>query len=430
MVIILGRVSSNKEIYLWKVMNKSVKRRIKVYNYGGDKMKYDFETLVNRSGMYSRKWERMLKRKEDMPKDIPPFSVADTDFKYPPQLIEGFNEYTNSMIFGYSRPTMTYYQSFIDWVARRNHFDIKREWILDGNGVVPAIYTAIEAFSNKGDGVMMMTPVYPPFKQSIIDTERTIVNVPLLNDDHHFTMDYDLFESLAKDPKNKILILCSPHNPVGRVWTKEELLKLADICNENDILVVSDEIHMDLILGDHTHYIYSSLNEASLNNSIVLTSSSKTFNIAGTQTSMTIIPNEALRTEFERVQSKNAFFGLNAFGFKLAEICYSECEDWLDELLEVVYDNHKYLYDFINTQVDGVEAVKLEGTYLQWIDFSGLEMSDEVLFDFLVDEASLFLTAGVGYGEGGAQYLRWNIATPKHVMVAGLDRLKKAVDSL
>lgn len=396
----------------------------------GDIMSYDFEHIVNRSEKYSRKWERMNKRKGDLAKDIPPFSVADLDFKYPPQLISKFNEYTKDMIFGYSRPDDNYYNSFINWVKRRIDFEIERDWIVDGNGVVPAIYNAIKTFSSKGAGVIIMPPVYPPFKQSVIDTERTLVECPLVVNDDYYEIDFDLFKKLAADENNAMLIFCSPHNPVGRVWKKSELKKLAKIANENDILVVSDEIHMDFILEGHKHIMYNSLDETTLNNSIVLTSASKSFNLAGTQTSMSIIANQEMREAFEANLASSGFFGLNAFGFKLFEIAYNDCEDYFDELVALISKNHQYLYKFINEEVTGVKAFKLEGTYLQWLDFSGLNMSDEALFDFLIDECDLFLTAGDGYGLGGSQHLRWNIATPNATLKAGLNRLKTGVNQL
>lgn len=392
-------------------------------------MKYDLDTLVNRSDKYSRKWEGMNKR-VTLDKDIPPFSVADLDFKYPEKLIEKFNEYTKDMIFGYSRPGDSYYESFINWVKRRIHFDVKREWIVDGNGVVPAIANAVVTLTNENAGVIIMPPVYPPFQAVVENTEREVVLCPLVNNDGYYTIDFDLFEELAKDENNEMLVFCSPHNPVGRVWSEEELRKVAAIANENNVIVVSDEIHMDFILDGHKHIMFNSLDDKTLNNSIVLTSASKSFNLAGAQTSMSIIANLDMREKFEANLTKSGFYGLNAFGFKLYEIAYNECEDFFDELLALISSNHKYLYDYINNEIDGVRATPLEGTYLQWIDFSGLNMSDEELFDFLVDDAKLFLTAGAGYGLGGSQHLRWNIATPTKALKAGLERLKNSVSKL
>lgn len=392
------------------------------------KMKYNFKDFVDRS-TYSRKWQRMNKDNPNIV-DTPPFSVADTDFKYPDQLIEKFNEYTKEMVFGYTRPDDFYYESIFSWYKRRHDFEIKRDWFLDASGVVVSMYHSLLAFSNEGDGVIIMSPVYPPFKQSVIDTNRVVVDVPLKLNERHYEIDFEHLEKVASDDNNKILFLCSPHNPVGRVWSEDELLRLSDICNRNNVLVVSDEIHMDLVLNDNKHIVYGSLNEENLNHSVILSSASKTFNLAGAQTSFVIIANEKLRAKFQAVLDTNAFFGINAFGFKLTEIAYNDCEDWLDELLELVSSNHKYLFDYINNNIDNVYAYSLEGTFLQWIDFSGLNMSDEELFSFLADECNLYLTAGKSYGSGGQQHLRWNIATPREVMIAGLKRLKDCVDKL
>lgn len=389
-------------------------------------MKYDFETIVNRSELYSRKWERM--NKSEHVRDLPPFSVADLDFNYPPQVIAGFKEYASEMIFGYSRPNAAYYQSFIDWCERRLDYRVERDWILDGNGVVPAIYTAILAYSEEDDGVMIMTPVYPPFAQMVNDTKRKLIAMPLINNDYHYEIDLEQLEAQAKKADTKLLVFCSPHNPVGRVWTKAELLEVDRICAENNVIVISDEIHMDLILEGHKHHVFSTISDRAQNNSLILTSASKTFNIAGAQTSMTIIASEDLRNKFQAVLDRTAFFGINAFGFKLAELSYNLAEDWLDELLELISSNHKYLYNYINEQIEGLRAIPLEGTYLQWIDFSGLNMADDELFDFVFEKTGLFLTPGLGYGEGGSQFLRWNIATPRKVMEKGLEQLKLAVD--
>lgn len=376
-------------------------------------MKYNFETYVNRTDQSSSKWKRAVG-------DLPPFSVADTDFEYPPQLVSAFTEYTSSMIFGYTRPTDEYYASFIKWMSKRHNFEVERDWILDGNGVVNGINTAIRAFTNEGDNVMIMSPVYGPFKSSIEATKRTVVDVPLVYSQNTYTIDYQLLEESAKD--SKLLIMCSPHNPVGRVWTNDELKLVAEICERHNVKIISDEIHMDIIMPGHKHIVFSSISDYVLNNSVLLTSASKSFNIAGAQTSMAIIKNESMRNEYKDIQTTMAFHGVNAFGFKLSEIAYTQLEDWFDELLQVIETNRKYLFDYMTNFLSDIFVIPLEGTYLQWIDFSSLGLDDEALNTLLI-ESGLVLGKGIDFGEEGSQFMRFNLAIPTSVLIKALEKL-------
>lgn len=392
--------------------------------------KYNFEEIVERASQGSNKWNRRLKMNADSDVSLPPFSVADLDFKYPKSIIEKYQAYIGEMVFGYTRPQVPYYDSIINWMKRRHHFYVKIEWIVDGNGVVPAIFISVKAFSDEGDGVMIMTPVYPPFAKVINDAKRKVLNIPLLNNDNRYTIDFNLLEEYAKKESTKVLVLCSPHNPVGRVWTKQELERINEICIKHNVIVIADEIHMDLIMPGYTHHIFASLNEAALNNSVILTSASKSFNIAGLQTSTTIIANKDLRDRFVKEQSENAFFGMNAVGFKLVEIMYEDGEVWLDELIELIEHNQKVLTQFIETEVSEVKVIPLEGTYLQWLDFRSFNMSDEDLFSYFYENYGLFLTSGKDYGLGGSGFLRWNIATPTTILQEGLERLRLGVAAL
>lgn len=393
-------------------------------------MKHDFETLVNRSDKYSKKWKERDEHSSNVDKNIPPFSVADFDFKPPAKLIEQLKDYIDTMVFGYTGPGDGYYNSFISWMLRRHDFKISREWILDDNGVVSSITNSIKAFTNENNGIIIMTPVYPPFSKRVTVNNRKVVECQLINTDGYYTIDFDLLEKQCADDNNKMLILCSPHNPVGRIWTKDELLQISRICNKHGVIVVSDEIHMDLETKGYKHIPYGAVSEAALDNSILLTSAGKSFNLAGTRNSMVVIKNEAIRKAYHDYAEANCHIRPNAFGFKMCEIAYSECEDWLDELLILVESNYKLVANYINLNHKVIKVTPLEGTYLVWLNMQGLEMTDDEIFNFLNDECQIFVTRGDIFGDSGKGFVRWNIATPTWVIKDALKRLTKGLEKL
>lgn len=394
-------------------------------------MKYDFKTLVNRKDKFSHKWEMMdAYNKELAENNIPPFSVADYDFKYPKTLTETFKAYVDEMIFGYTRVDEAYYKSFIDWVRRRYNFNLEREWIVDANGVVASICNSIKTFTKENDGVIIMTPVYPPFLKSVKKNKRRLIENTLINKDGKYFIDFELLERQCQSQDAKMLILCSPHNPVGRVWTKAELEKIQEITEKNNVLVVSDEIHMDIILGDSKFISYASLNEAALNNSIILTSASKSFNLAGAQTSMVVIPNQTLRDKFENYIVNNCHIHLNSFGFKLVETSYNDCEEWFDELLIVIERNYNLMSTYISENHPKIIVSPLEGTYLLWLDFRAYDLSDDDLFEFLAKDSQIYLNRGDSYGDSGSGFMRWNIAVPTWTLEDALARLSKGLEAL
>ena len=271
---------------------------------------------------------------------------------------------------------------------------------------------------------MIMTPVYAPFKGSIEVTKRTVVDVPLIYSENKYTIDFLLLEESAK--KSQMLIMCRPHNPVGRVWSEDELKLIADICERHDVIIVSDEIHMDIIMPNHKHLVFASISNYVQNNSVILTSASKSFNIAGAQTSMALIANAEMREKYENVQRSYAFYGINAFGFKLSEIAYTQLEDWFDEFISVIETNRKYLFDYMTNFLSDIFVVPLEGTYLQWIDFSSLGLSDEALNELLIN-SGIVLSEGIGYGEAGSEFMRFNLAIPTSTLVAALEVLHQTI---
>lgn len=393
-------------------------------------MKYDFETVINRYNTGSAKYEQMLGWNPDVSEGIIPFSVADMELKNPPEIIEGIKKYLDNTILGYTIPTKEYNEAVVGWMKKRHDWDIKEEWIVGSPGVVGAFFSAIKAFTEPGEGVIINTPVYYPFYNAIEKNERRLVKNSLVNNGERYVIDYEDLEEKAKDPNNKILLFCSPHNPVGRVWEREELEKVAEICIRNNVLIISDEIHFDLIMPGHKHTVMAKLSKEVEDNIIVCTAPSKTFNLAGMQTSNIIIPNEEIRKDYLKEVTSNGFFTLGILGYKACEIAYTECEEWLDQLNELIYHNHLELKKFFQENLPEIKVFDLEGTYLQWMDFNSLGLENEELEKLMHMEAEVFFDEGYIFGEEGNGYERMNIACPTKVMIEGLERIKKAVEKI
>jgi putative C-S lyase len=293
--------------------------------------------------------------------------------------------------------------------------------------VVAALYHGVAAYTEKGDGVIIMPPVYYPFTMAVAENGRELAGVPLIQNGLSYTIDYEALERTARNPKNKLLIFCSPHNPVGRVWMKEELLRVAEICLRNNVLVISDEIHFDLLLPGVTHTVYASLSEEAAQNCVVCTAPSKTFNLAGMQTSNIIVPNRGLREKLKEQVLKSAFHNPGVLGIKTCEIAYTQCEGWLDELLQVIAANYRLLSDFVAKNLPMITVFPLEGTYLVWMDFRALALDYKALEEFMIHDAELFLDEGAMFGSEGRGFERINIACPSFVLEEALERLLKAL---
>ncbi|MCI8623130.1 MAG: pyridoxal phosphate-dependent aminotransferase [Provencibacterium sp.] len=389
-------------------------------------MPYDFETLVSRLNAGSVKWEGM-KRLDPSPDDsIVPLSVADMEFKNPPEVMEGLKEYLDSHILGYACPTEGYLSAVQGWMKERHQWEIEKEWIVGSPGVVSALYAAVRAYSKPGDGVLLLTPVYPPFYSAAEQTGRKVVRSPLVCRDGHYRIDFEDLSRKAAQPDCTVMLLCSPHNPVGRVWTEEELRKIGEICLQNGVTVVADEIHSDLIMPGYTHTVFASLGKEFAEHSIVCTAPSKTFNLAGMQTSNILIPNEEMREKFAAQMDLNAVHALNILGYRACEIAYTRCAAWLDALIGVLAENHRMVCRFLAEHFPMVRIYPLEGTYLEWIDFRGLGLSAEELESFMQKDARLYLDEGYIFGEEGKGFERINIACPSWVLSASLERLLSA----
>ena len=394
-------------------------------------MKYDFENYVNRSETGSGKWNEMKAANPDVPDGIVPLSVADMELKNAPEILAGLREFLNdnTVSLGYTSPTASYNAAVAAWMKKRHNWDVDMSWNMLSPGIVTALFHAVRAFTDPGDGVIIFSPVYYPFKMAADFNKRTLVDVPLVIGERHYEIDWTAFEKAAKQPQNKVILLCSPHNPVGRVWTKEELLRLSEICLANNVLVLSDEIHNDLIMPGYTHTVYATLSEEAAQNCIVCTSPSKTFSIAGLQVSNIFIPNAEIRDRLKKEMMTSAQFSLNTFAYKACELAYNLCEDWLDGVIELIAKNAALVESFFAGNIPQIKVYPLEGTYLQWWNCNALFDDHEKLEEFMKQKALLFLDEGYMFGDTGRGFERINIACPTKVISDALERLKAALDA-
>lgn len=386
---------------------------------------FEFDTIFPREDCGAIKWAIARNSRGARPEGAVPLSIADMEFKSPPAVRQALKELADFGMWGYSRPTDECKRAVTGWFQRRHGWAIDPEWIVQSNNVVSAIGGAVRAFTRPGDKIIIQTPVYHPFYQAVTGNGRTLVENPLIREGMDYRMD---LEDLAEKAKGaKLLILCSPHNPVGRVWSREELEGLAGICLENGVLVVSDEIHCDLVHNGHRHIPFASLGEEHARNSVICTSASKSFSFAGLACANIIIPNEALREKFRAQMDRDGFGAQSIFGLKAMETAYRDCDDWFDAMLAYVWDNYLCLKEFLKAHFPKAGISDLQGTYLAWVDLSGLGLTADELQTFLTDEASLFLNDGRKFGEKTcAGFVRVNLACPRRALTEGLDRLLAA----
>ncbi|HJO93564.1 MAG TPA: MalY/PatB family protein [Victivallales bacterium] len=403
-------------------------------------MKYSFDKEIDRISSNSIKWN-YIQNKNDFnvlqktnayygENRILPMWVADMDFTCPQPVIDALATRAVHGIFGYTGTSDSYLNSVVNWMAKRHAWNIKPEWICTSPGVVPAINMLIRTFAKPDDKVIIQTPVYYPFFSAIKNNKRQIVENPLIKDHDKYRIDFDDLDLKTKDPSSKLLILCSPHNPVGRVWTNDELKKIGEICLKNKVLVISDEIHSDLVFKEYKFTPFATINETFKENCIVCTAASKTFNLAGLHTSNIIIPNENLRTKFMETIYSNGLAGMNTFGLLATETAYNEGEDWLEQVLSYIQDNFTYLKNYIKENIPEIKVTETEATYLIWLDFRGLKLSERELRDFSVNKAGIFFDEGFIFGEPGIGFERINIACPRSILEEGLIKLKNAAKSL
>jgi len=390
-------------------------------------MKYDFDRLIDRDSSFSLKRSKQALQKffETDDDDLLSLWVADMDFQCPQPVIEAIKKRANEEIYGYNwHKTPVYYDAVTSWMYRRHGWKVDPNWITFSPGIVPAIYMMVQTFSNIGDKIIIQSPVYYPFFSAITNNGRHVLINQLHYENKRYKFDFDDFEEKAKDPLTKIFILCSPHNPVGRVWTQQELKRIGEICLENDILVIADEIHHDLILPGYQHTLFSTISEDFEQNTIMCTAPSKTFNIAGLQISNIIIPNEKIRESFNhRILHRNEIHAPNTFGIVAMIAAYNEGLEWLEQVLHYINANFKYLKEFVEIELPGVDFIDPEGTYLAWLDFNSLGMDNEELKNLMLKKAKVVLDFGTMFGPGGEGFERINVACPKSILESCMERI-------
>lgn len=390
-------------------------------------MKYNFETVHKRFNTGSKKWDEMVAHGVKEDEDIIPFSVADMEFVTAPEIVDALKYELDHSVMGYANPTKEYQETVCAWMKKRHGWDAKPEWILPSHGVVDAFFDAVKIYTKEGEGVMLMTPVYYPMYHAVQDTNRVLVDCPLVRRGNTYEIDFDDFEKKAADENTKLLILCSPHNPCGRVWTREELEKIGNICLQHHVLVVSDEIHFDLVMPGCRHIVYASISEEFAQNCIVCTAPSKTFNLAGLQTSNIFIPNEKLRNQYLTYLKKtNPNPKCNILGYRASEAAYKYCEEWLEEAIQVIDRNRNLVKDFMAREFPQIDVIDMEATYLLWMDWGKLGLDCKELERINHEEAKLFFDEGYVFGAQGECYERWNLACPTRYVQEALDRMKEA----
>ncbi len=385
--------------------------------------KYNFDEIVPREGTNCLKYDaREMFFKS---KDVLPLWVADMDFKTPDFIVDAIKKRAEHEIFGYSFKSDSYYKSVIDWMKHRHNWEIQKGRISSSPGVVAGLTTAIETFSKPGDGVVVQPPVYFPFFDCVKGTTRKMVENPLKIESGRYTFDFDDLKSKI-DENTKLLLLCTPQNPGGMAWTREELTELANICIENSIMIISDEIHSDLIYDGHKHIPIASISKEIAQNCMVLMAPSKTFNVAGLASSIVIIPNKLNFVRYERALGVGHLGMGNIFGSVALEAAYTHGDDWLEQMLEYLWENYLFLENFFDTNLPKVKVMKPEATFLIWLNFTEYGMKNRELLNYVSEKAKVGLNDGGKFGTGGEGWLRLNIGCPRSVLVEALERLGKA----
>jgi len=388
--------------------------------------KYDFDDIISREGTSCIKYdgrERIFKTD-----DVLPLWVADMDFRTPDFIVEAIKKRVAHEIYGYTFKSGSYFDSIIYWMKRRHNWEIKSEWISSSPGVVAGITIAIETFSKPGDEVIVQPPVYFPFFDSVRGTRRKMVENPLKLDNGRYTFDFEDLKSKITE-NTKLLLLCNPQNPGGMVWTREELEKLSKICIENKVMVISDEIHSDLIYNGYKHIPFATLSEEAAKNCAVLMAPSKTFNVAGLSSSLVIISDKTKFARYERTLGVGHLGMGNIFGSVALETAYKHGDEWLEQMLDYLWGNYLFLNEFIAARIPKIKVMKPEATYLIWLDFSAFGMNDEQLNNFIIKEAKVGLNNGGRFGTGGDGWMRINIGCPRKILEEALERIVNAFES-
>lgn len=387
-------------------------------------MQHNFDELIERRGTECKKWNTY-------DADVIPMWIADTDFKCPQPVIDAMVKRAEHGIFGYPTNLNSFEQSIVNWQKKRFGWEVQTDWVEYTPAVIPAIVYAMYAFTNPGDNVVIQMPAYHPFHAIIPDNGRHILGNPLiLREDGSYDVDFENLEELLKKRKTTMFLLCSPHNPTGKCFTREELTKMSELCLKYNVFVVSDEIHSDIIYSGNQHIPYGSLSQAAADNCVVCVNPSKTFNIAGVRTGAAIIPNRNNHDLFYAPLESLKAYGRTIFGTLPIEVSYNECDYYADQLLEYLEGNRKYLKDFLETRVPKIKMGNPQATYLMWLNCKELNLEPKELQQFFLQKAKVAMNEGSTFGPGGAGFMRMNIACPRSRLVEALERIEKAVNQL
>lgn len=382
--------------------------------------KYDFDHVTDRRHSGSMKW--------NVADNELPMWVADMDFKTAPEIITCLSNISRRGIFGYQIVTEEWYEAIKNWWKHRHHFPIEKEWLIFCTGVVPAISSIIRKLTTVGENILIQTPVYNIFFHSIVNNGRHLLENPLKYDGEVYTIDFDDLEKKLSHPQTTMMILCNPHNPIGKVWSKDELAHIGELCYKHHVLVLSDEIHCDLTDPGVTYTPFASISEKCRNNSITCISPTKAFNIAGLQTSSVIVPNEWIRNKVIRALNTDEIAEPNSFAIEAAIAAFTQGEEWLDELRTYLFENKQIVKDFLKDQLPQIRLVPSQATYLLWLDCRQLLGTGTLLTDFLRKETGLYLSHGEQFGKAGEYFLRMNIACPRQTLKNGLSRFKIGIE--
>lgn len=379
---------------------------------------FDFDTVINRRGTNSYKWDIV---KEE---DVIPLWVADMDFKAAPAILKALKKRVEHGVFGYTLVPDSYYEAIINWFARRHNWQIDRSWIIYTTGVVPAVSCAIKALTLPGEKVLIQTPDYNCFFSSIKNNGCEVAENELVRRGDSYEVDFEDFERQCADEKTTVFLLCNPHNPAGRVWTKEELERMNDICLAHGVRVISDEIHCELVMPGHRFTPFAAISDACRDNSVVLNSPTKAFNIAGLQIANIICADPAMRRRIDRAVNINEVCDVNPFGVVALQAAYNESEEWLNSLNHYIWGNYLALKEFIAKELPRLEVTRLEGTYLAWMDIKATGLTSDEAYEKLMKEGRVYVNSGTMYGRrAGEGYLRINLACPRATLLEGLKRM-------
>lgn len=385
-------------------------------------MRFDFDKITPRRGTNSYKWDSAA---DD---DVLPMWVADMDFQTAPCIIEALRKRVEHGIFGYTRVPEEYYDAVVSWFSRRHEWQIQREWFIYTSGVVPAISAVIKALAKPGDKILTLTPVYNCFFSSIRNNGCELNSCALIYENNTFSIDFDDLERRAADQKTSLFLLCNPHNPSGRVWTREELRRIGEICIRNNVVVVSDEIHCELVHPGFTYIPFASISDEFQKHSVTCVSPSKAFNIAGLQIANIIVENGEWRQRIDKAININEVCDVNPFGVIATIAAYNDGEEWLDELLRYIHGNYLFFKEYCDEHFPQFPVAPLEGTYLAWMDCRSVNVSSENLEEDMIKKVKLWLNAGSMYGKEGEGFMRWNLACPRQFVEEGLKRFSSYIE--